>query len=191
MATIDTNEHSAIFVPIRLNFVKTQWQAALLTVICMLLVLPQWTCCHNITITLGALYAGKSNPSLPNAFRLGIMYMQQNPDFLPETIDWRLIIENTNNDAAVAVSGAEKLVSEGVVGIIGPTFSFESVEASQVATRAHVPMLSYASTSSVLSDKSLVCCYCRFGLAEIMFTILTTTTTYIHCFNNINICSLF
>ena len=55
-------------------------------------------------------------------------------------------------DAEQALAAAEKLVSEGVVLVIGHVCSGASIPAAQIYSRARIPMISPASTSAQLTE---------------------------------------
>ena len=65
----------------------------------------------------------------------------------------RVLIEDDQHDPKQAVSIANKLVNEGVAGVIGHFNSSCSIPASDVYNRAGIPMITPASTNPQLTER--------------------------------------
>jgi ABC-type branched-subunit amino acid transport system substrate-binding protein len=63
-----------------------------------------------------------------------------------------LILLDSETDPAVAKEQAERLVDEGVVGVIGPETSGESAQVIPVLEKASIPMISCCATSALLTE---------------------------------------
>src|SRR5581483_4651207 len=53
----------------------------------------------------------------------------------------------------VAVQAAQKLVTDGVVGVIGPYCSGDAIPASTIYHRAGIPMITPAATNPTLTEQ--------------------------------------
>jgi ABC-type branched-subunit amino acid transport system substrate-binding protein len=63
-----------------------------------------------------------------------------------------LILKDSATDPQAAASGAQELVDEGVIGIVGPATSSEAAAAITIAQDAKVPLISCCATSKSLTD---------------------------------------
>jgi len=71
----------------------------------------------------------------------------------------KVIISDDQHDPKQAVSVANKMVNEGVVGVIGHFNSSCSIPASDVYNRAGIPMITPGSTNPQLTEKGYRCVF--------------------------------
>lgn len=67
----------------------------------------------------------------------------------------KLYPTDTACDPKQAVSGANKLINEGVVGVIGAYCSSSTIPSSETLNEAGIPMLTPASTNQAVTDRGL------------------------------------
>ncbi|MEW6109206.1 MAG: branched-chain amino acid ABC transporter substrate-binding protein [Nitrospirota bacterium] len=94
---------------------------------------------------------GKMGMDFRNGVSLAVDDWNSRGGILGKEIE--LIISDDQHDPKQAVSVANKMVNEGVVGVIGHFNSSCSIPASDVYNRAGIPMITPASTNPLLTEK--------------------------------------
>ncbi len=79
----------------------------------------------------------------------------ENAGGIPGYSKIQLIPEDTACDPRQAVSAADKLINENVVGVIGAYCSSSTIPSSNVLAQANIPMLTPASTNQAVTDRGL------------------------------------
>ncbi len=108
------------------------------------------------TITLG-FYAPRSGPyaaagqDMLNAMKLAVAAANKSGGVLGEKI--AIDAQDSPCNPQVAVQAAQKLVSDGVVAVIGPYCSGDALPASIIFHRAGLPMITPAATNPKLTEQ--------------------------------------
>src|SRR3990172_5680856 len=116
-------------------------------------------CCQKKTDVIKIAIAGpmtgdqsKMGMDFKNGVSLAVEEWNSKGGLLGKKIE--LVIGDDQHDPKQAVSVANKMINDGVVGVIGHFNSSCSIPASDVYERSGVPMISPGSTNPQLTDKS-------------------------------------